>query len=125
MRKLSLKPVIVCPECGCETRVKLTRLGELQSCSGCGARYRTNLKPNALVRFCVRIFLLAALVMAMRAVTSVTFILKWLYVIVVLAVMALLLIAAEVMMNLAALRKENAMRRKRLDEKRVKENEMR
>ena len=125
MGKLFKKPVIVCPECGCETRIRLTRLGELQSCSGCGARYRTELKPNALVRFCVRIFLLAALVMAMRAVTSVTFMPKWLYVIAVLAVMALLLIAAEILLNLAALRKENALRRKRLNEKRAKENEMR
>ena len=98
---------VVCLDCAAQNKVSLKRIGDMQKCKSCGARFAVELKPNRLVRFCIRIFFLALLVFAMRAVTHVEFMPKWLYVLVVLIAIGALMIAAQIVLNIAALKRRN------------------
>ena len=107
MGKKEGRLTVVCPDCAAQNKVSLKRIGDMQTCKSCGARFAVELKPNRLVCFCIRIFFLALLVFVMRAVTHVEFMPKWLYVLVVLIAIGALMIAAQIVLNIAALKRRN------------------
>ncbi len=108
---------VVCPDCAAQNKVSLKRIGDMQKCKSCGARFAVELKPNRLVRFCIRIFFLAVLVLTMRAVTHVEFIPKWLYVLVVLIAIGALMIVAQIVLNIAALKRRNEQITEKINKK--------
>ena len=98
---------IVCPNCGEDINVKAVKAAGNLCCKSCGERFKINEKPNSIFLFIVRVVLLILLFLMLWAVTKVTFMPKWIYVILVLALTLALALGSIYLLNFFTVYKLN------------------